>query len=417
MRPHFHFFSCSQDDSKLFKALIDYSTEIIGEKEEIIMATLQDQLLIKGMRLRNRLAMPPLTTNYGTPEGIVTEGIIQFYKERSRDVGLVIVEASAVRADGLILQGSLGLWKDGQVAGMARLADAIKKLGAAAVVQINHAGARGFPSGGEMQGASPSGFAFRPDVVPLTMSSSQIDRMVVDFTDAAVRAADAGFDGVEIHGAHFYLISQFLSPLTNQRNDRYGGDARARATFALEVVRAAREKLGRRFPIFFRFNAVEKVEGGQTLEDALEVSRLLANEGVDVLNVSLVASSSWNEVDGQRFLVASSALPKEQPAGANVSLAAAVKEATDLPVIAVGKLGEGDVAVESVRDLPIDIVAIGRQMIADPDAAGKILAGKSSEIVPCEECMTCFATIGRGKPMACKVNRNLPGTSEIGEPR
>jgi 2,4-dienoyl-CoA reductase-like NADH-dependent reductase (Old Yellow Enzyme family) len=208
-----------------------------------------------------------------------------------------------------------------------------------------------------------------------------------------------------------YLISQFLSPLTNQRSDRYGGDARGRATFALEVVRATREKLGENYPIFFRFNAVEKVEGGQTLEDAVAVSRLLADAGVDALHVSLVASSSWNEVDGQRFLVASSALPKDHPAGANVSLAAAVKEATGLPVIAVGKLGEGDVAAETVRDIPIDIVAIGRQMIVDPDAAGKILSGRSIDIVPCEECMTCFATIGRGKPMACKVNRSLPRPS------
>ena len=133
------------------------------------------------------------------------------------------------------------------------------------------------------------------------------------------------------------------------------------------------------------------------------MSQLLADEGVDALDVSLIANSSWKEVEDQRFLVASSALSKEQPAGANVSLAAAVKEATGLPVIAVGKLGEGDLAAESVRDLPIDIVAIGRQMIADPDTAGKILAGKGREIIRCEECMTCFATIGSGKPMGCKV--------------
>ena len=372
------------------------------------MVTLRDEVIINGRRLRNKIAMPPLTTNYGSPNGIVTEEIVQFYRERSKDVGLVIVEASAVRADGRILSGSLGLWENGQVNGMAGLADSIKKLGAAAVVQISHAGARCFPVGGEMQGASPSGFAFRPDVAPFSMSPTQIDRMVTDFADAAGRAAEAGFDGVEIHGAHFYLISQFLSPLTNRRHDRYGGDARARANFALEVVRAARKKLGSRYPILFRLNAMENVEGGQTLEDALVVSKLLADGGVDALDVSLIANSSWKEVEGQHFLAASSALSKEQPAGANISLAAAVKEAANLPVIAVGKLGEGDVAEESVRNLPIDIVAIGRQMIADPDAAGKILAGKGSEIIPCEECMTCFATIGRGAPMACKVNRNLP---------
>ncbi len=374
------------------------------------MDTLQHEVMINGMRLRNRIALPPITTNYGSPEGFVTDEIVQFYRERSKDVGLVIVEATAVRDDGRLVPGSLGLWEDGQVAGMTRIADSIKKLGAAAVVQINHGGARSFPSGGEMQGASPSGFAFRPDVDPITMSPKQIDQVIASFAEAAGRAAEAGFNGVEIHGAHLYLISQFLSPLTNRRNDRYGGDARARATFALEVVKAARERLGSEYPILFRLNAVEKVEGGQTLEDALAISRLLADVGVDALDVSLIANSSWKEIDGQRFLVASSALPKEQPAGANVSLAAAVKEAAGLPVIAVGKLGEGSVAGESVRDLPIDIVAIGRQMIADPDAAGKILAGKNSEIVSCEECMTCFATIGRGVPMACKVNRNLPGS-------
>jgi 2,4-dienoyl-CoA reductase-like NADH-dependent reductase (Old Yellow Enzyme family) len=375
------------------------------------MATLRDELMINGMRLRNRVSLPPLTTNYGSPEGLVTDGIIQFYRERSKDVGLVIVEATTVRPDGRILSGSLGLWEDGQVAGMARLADSIKKSGAAAVLQINHAGARCFPGGGEMEGASPSGFAFRPDVTPLTMSLTQIDSMVSDFADAAGRAVDAAFDGVEIHGAHLYLISQFLSPLTNQRNDRYGGDARGRATFALEVVRAARERVGKDYPILFRINAVEKVEGGQTLEDTLEVGRLLADEGVDALDVSLIPQGSWLEVDDRRFLVPASAFPKDHPAGANVPLVAKIKEASGLPVIAVGKLGDGAVAAESVRDSLIDVVAIGRQMIADPDSAGKILAEKDSEIIPCEECMTCFASIRKGKPMTCKVNRNLPGGS------
>lgn len=374
------------------------------------MAALKDEMIINGMRLRNRIALPPLTTNYGTPEGIVTEDILEFYAQRSKDIGLVIVEATAVRADGRLVGGSLGLWENGQKAGMKRLADSIKEAGAAAVVQLNHAGARCVPRGGELQGASPSGFPFRPDVAPLILNQAQIDQLTTDFADAAARAAEAGFDGVEIHGAHFYLISQFLSPLTNQRKDRYGGGAQERSAFACEVVRAVRQRLGQSYPIFFRLNAVEEVAGGQRLEDALAVSKLLADEGVDVLDVSVIANSSWNEVDGRRFLAASSALSKEQPAGANVSAAAAVREAAGLPVIAVGKLGEDDAAAEALRDFAIDIVAIGRQMITDPAAAEKILAGKSDEIIRCEECMTCFATIRSEKPMACKVNRNLPGS-------
>lgn len=371
-------------------------------------ATLQDRIAINSMQLRNRIALPPLTTNYGNPDGCVTNEIVRFYDERSRDPGLVIVEACAVRADGRILSGSIGLWNRDQISGMRRLAGAIKACGAAAVVQINHAGARGFPAGGELQGASPSGYAFRPDVSPVVMSTSQIHQLVADFQAAAGRAQEAGFDGVEIHGAHLYLISQFLSPITNLRTDRYGGDVRGRASLAIEVVRAVRKEVGAGYPILFRLNAVEQAQGGQTLADALEVSRLLAEAGVDALDVSVVANSHYKEIDGREYLMASSALSKEQAAGANVSLAAAVREATDLPVIAVGKLGENGLAEQTVRETPVDIVAIGRQMIADPESVGKILSGNSSEINACIECMTCFATIGKGKPMACKVNRNLP---------
>ena len=372
------------------------------------MATLQDEITINGMRLRNRMALPPLTTNYGGQDGTVTDNSIRFYERRSKDVGLVIVEATAVRPDGRIVPGSLGFWEDGQISGMSRLTESIRKQGAAPVVQINHAGARSVPSGGEMQGASPSGVPFRPDTAPIIMSQAQIERMTEDFVEAADRAARAGFAGVEIHGAHLYLISQFLSPLTNKREDRYGGDARGRASFALEVIRAVRERLGKDFPILFRLNAVENVAGGQTLEDALTVSRLLAEAGVDGLDVSLVCRGSWKEFEGRTLLAATSALSKEQPGGANVAISVAVREAAGLPVIAVGKLGEEKIAEKTIHETTVDVVAMGRQMIADPDAAGKILSGEESEIVRCDEDMTCFATIGKGKPMGCKVNKNLP---------
>jgi len=377
-----------------------------------MMRTLKDEIMIKGLRIRNRIALPPLTTNYGSREGGITNAVVQFYSERAKDVGLVIVEATAVQRDGRIVPGSLGLWEDGQIAGMGRLVQAIKRQGAAAVVQLNHAGARCTPSGGTFQGASPSGVAFRPDVAPFVMNQEQIAELVKAFVDAAGRAARAGFDGVEIHGAHMYLISQFLSPFTNRRDDRYGGDAAARATFAREVVRSSRERLGNDYPIFFRLNAIEEVEGGQTLSDALVVGRLLADEGVDALDVSLISDWTWREVDGQRFPVCTSALSKKQSPGANVAVTAELKAGVGLPVIAVGKLGDEKVAAEAVRGAGIDMVAIGRQMIVDPDAARKILYGRGDEIVRCEECMTCFACLGLGKPVACKVNKHLPGSYE-----
>lgn len=373
------------------------------------MAALSDELKIGSMRLRNRIALPPLTTNCADKDGKVTESILRFYGDRSKHLGLVIVEATAVRADGRIVPGSLGLWDDGQVDGMSRLAAAIREKGAVPVVQLNHAGARCTPRGGEMQGASPSGVRFRPDVDPFAMSIAQIEEMAVCFAEAAGRAVAAGFEGVEIHGAHFYLISQFLSPLTNTRNDRYGGDARGRATFALEVLQAVRRKVGSKPALLFRLNAVEKVEGGQILEDAVTAGRLLAENGVDCIHVSLVTGASWKEENGKRFLVAASALPKNAPAGANVSLAAKMRKETGLPVIAVGKLGEGSAAADAVADGSVDMVAIGRQMIADPDTAGKILAGKGNEVITCKECLNCLGAVLKGEPVACTVNKKTRG--------
>jgi 2,4-dienoyl-CoA reductase-like NADH-dependent reductase (Old Yellow Enzyme family) len=244
------------------------------------------------------------------------------------------------------------------------------------------------------------------------MSRAQIDEMAACFADAARRAVSAGFEGVEIHGAHFYLISQFLSPFTNKRNDLYGGDARGRTTFALQVVKGVRDKVGQRYPILFRLNAVESIEDGQSLEDAIVVSRLLGENGVDALHVSVVTGGSWKEEKGRRFFATASALSKDAPAGSNVPLAARLKKETGMPVIAVGKLAEGNAASDAVAKSGVDVVAIGRQMLADPDAAGKVLEGKGSEIIPCKECLNCFASIWKGKPVSCTVNKGLGGWEE-----
>jgi 2,4-dienoyl-CoA reductase-like NADH-dependent reductase (Old Yellow Enzyme family) len=246
-------------------------------------------------------------------------------------------------------------------------------------------------------------------VVPFALDEGQIVQLVEDFVAAGVRARAAGFDAVEIHGAHLYLIGQFLSPLANTRDDRYGGDAVARATFAVDIARALRARLGGGVPLLFRMNGVEEVEGGQTLEDAVIIAREMARAGVDAIDVSLSTQCTWSDVDGQRLLAASSALGKERPAGTGVPHAAAIKRGSGLPVIAVGKLWQPEVVAETLESGSADLVAIGRQLIVDPDAAGKLLSGKASEIVPCIECRQCFATIHRGVPMECSVNTNPPG--------
>ncbi len=372
------------------------------------MAMLNSEVTIKHMKLRNRLVLPPITTNYGSPEGFVTEDILYFYKERSKDIGLTIVEATSVHPAGCIVPNSLGLWDDSQIPGMAKLVRTIQEQGALAVVQLNHAGPRCVPRENERQGLSPSGVAFRPDVEPIIMDTEDIDQLVDNFSRAAVRASKAGFDGVEIHGAHLYLLSQFLSPLTNKRDDSYGGDAKGRATLALDIVKKVREDLGPEYPIFFRINAEEIIDGGQTLEDAVIIGKLLAAEGVDVFDVSLIAHGGWKKLQDKECLVGSSALAKDKPSGANIALTAAFRRQVGRPVIVVGKFGVGNAVAHAVEDEQLGMVAIGRQMICDPQSAGKILTGKDDEIIPCDECLKCFATIGKGSPMGCKVNKNLP---------
>jgi 2,4-dienoyl-CoA reductase-like NADH-dependent reductase (Old Yellow Enzyme family) len=367
------------------------------------MNNIREPLLINNMQLRNRLALPAITTNSSTAEGEITEEVFDFYRARAGAVGLVIVEATAIRPDGRLVPNSPGLWEDRQVAGMSRLAETIKGQGACAVVQLNHAGARCVPAKGSLIGASPSGFQFRSDIEPLILSEAQVEQLTNDFAGAAARAISAGFDGVEIHGAHFYLLSQFISPYTNQRTDRFGGDLKGRARFALTVIQAVREKIGADHSILFRLNAVEGVPGGQTIEDAAELGRLLADAGVDLLDVSFAGNSSWQELGGTRHVVIASALARGELNGKNTGHAAYLKKETGLPVIAVGKLWDKPSIVAALENNQVDIIAIGRQMIADPLTAEKILLNRFEEITNCKECATCYATIRRGVPMQCAV--------------
>ncbi|MBT3177723.1 MAG: NADH:flavin oxidoreductase [Desulfobacula sp.] len=372
------------------------------------MTLLNNKVTIKQMKLRNRLVLPPITTNYGSPKGFVTQNILHFYRERSKDIGLTIVEATSVHPGGCIVPNSLGFWDDSHIPGMTRLVKTIQEQGAKAVVQLNHAGPRCDPRENERQGLSPSGMAFRPDVEPIIMNTKDINQLINDFSRAAVRAYKAGFNGVEIHGAHLYLLSQFLSPLTNKRDDNYGGDAKGRATLAIEIVKKVRKSLGPKYPIFFRINAEEKIDGGQTLEDSLAIGKLLAKEGVDVFDVSLIAHGGWKKIQDKEYLVGSSTLAKDKPSGANIDFTAAFRKETGRPAIVVGKFGKGDAAVKAVENEQIEMVAIGRQMICDPLSAKKMLNGKDSEIIACDECLKCLTTIGKGSPMECKINKNLP---------
>jgi NADPH2 dehydrogenase len=226
------------------------------------------------------------------------------------------------------------------------------------------------------------------------------------FAAAARRAKAAGFDGVEVHAAHYYLLSQFLSPYANRRQDRWGGDPLCRVRIGVEVTRAIRDAVGPRFPVFCRMHGVERFEGGMSTEDAITCGRAFAAAGVDVIDASAIGQASFGSWEGQSYLNTSSVLPKGAPPGAFAPFAGRLRQALGVPVIAVGKMGEPGVAQRALDEGQADLVAIARQLIADPCAAEKLLAGRDGEIERCQECLTCFAAIRKG-PLKCRVNRAL----------
>lgn len=371
------------------------------------MNKLENQLKIGEMTVRNRLVLPPLTTNYGSENGYITPEILRFYRARSRKMGIVIVEAAAVRPEGRIIPGGIGIWEDDQVQGMAELAQTIKTEGAGAVIQINHAGAKAWPFDTIDSWIAPFDIACRPGIVAKPASLDEIKGLIQAFVDGAIRAKKAGFDGVEIHGAHFYLLSQFLSPLTNLRTDQYGGSIEGRAALAVEITSAVRESLGPDYPIFFRLNILENLKGGMTPDEAVVIGKLLAEAGVDVLDLSLAVQGAWKEDKGRKTLITTSAYSKDETPGDVVNIAARFRAECSLPVIAVGRLGSKSAAQQALGT-GADLVAIGRQMICDPDTAEKILSGRDNRILKCEACQVCFASLGKGKPIQCKQNKNLP---------
>jgi 2,4-dienoyl-CoA reductase-like NADH-dependent reductase (Old Yellow Enzyme family) len=375
----------------------------------MLMSKLGAELNIKGMHLRNRLVLPPITGNYASTDGEVTQDQIGFYRQRARQVGLAIVEAATVRADGRITPRSLGIWHDGQVPGLTELAHAIKAEGAAAMIQIGHAGSGSVPVNGGIKGASPSGVRTKPGIEATALTPDEIGQIAADFIAGAMRAKAAGFDGVEVHGAHLYLLSQFISPLTNLRLDGFGGKLPDRMTLPLQIVRGIRERAGDDFVIGFRLNSVEMIEGGLSVTDAMNAAMLLEGAGVDVIHASLVAQGEWKVDEGGRFLTSSSRLPKERPLGANLATVARITSMVGVPVIAIGKCADSGMIEQALLDGVADMIAIGRQMIADPNTAEKLLSGRDDEIVRCTECMGCFAYVGPGEPVRCSVNKNTTG--------
>ncbi|MEM4481530.1 MAG: FAD-dependent oxidoreductase [Desulfurococcaceae archaeon] len=344
----------------------------------------------------NRLVMPPMVVGYAGPRGEVTEQLLSYYEARARaGVGLVIVEASYIREDGKLVLGELGIYSDDLIPGLTRLADLIKASGALASIQIAHGGIQAKVE--EPVGPSPIGRTLVPPTrTPRELATCEVEKLVEDFASAALRAKLAGFNMVEVHGTHGYIITQFLSPLTNKRSDKYGAD---RALFAIEVVKRIKEKCGRSYPVIFRLNADELQVGGITLEYAKYTAKRLVEEaGVDAFDVT---GGNYDTMD--TILLPYFYSTNE---GWFFKYAEEVRRATNVPVISGGLITDPRVAEEAVKKGSVDAVFIGRQLIADPDWPKKVREGRLEEIRPCQACNEgCVGgRLFKGQPVWCSVN-------------
>ena len=322
---------------------------------------LLDSLKVKDVTLRNRIVMPPMQTGRASFAGEVTSRLINFYVLRSAAVGLPIVEHCYVSPAGKIGPKQLGIYSDSLIDGFEKLASAIHAVGAPAVVQISHAGG---VANEKVIGTKPAGPSERGKTRALT--KEELHTIADDFKLAAKRAIKAGFDGVELHGAHGYLLNQFFSPLLNKREDEFGGSLENRMRFPMLVLEEVRSVLGGRL-LLFRLGSDDLAPNGIQIQDSVLFAKKLEAAGVDVLDVSGGMCGSE---------------PKQltHMKGYFIPQAAEVKKAVKVPVIGVGGIKDAEFADQLVREGKVDLVAVGRALWHDHEWAQKallILKGRS----------------------------------------
>ena len=353
---------------------------------------------IGALTVRCRVVQPAMESNLGTAEGSVTERLIAYYEARAKGgVGLIITENTSVHPSGRVTAEMLRIETDEDGAAFAPLASRIKATGARFFVQLSHAGRQTLAHfvGGPPWAPSPLPCPIMRDE-PREMTDQDVHTLIDAFVAGAVRAQRAGADGVELHGAHGYLLCGFLSPYSNCRTDAWGGDTDRRCAFPVAVVRGIKEACGEDFALSFRMSADEYVEGGIDPDEAARIARRLVAAGVDVLHVSACNYESmfWNIPT--YFL----------PEGPFVSLAAHIKAAVEVPVITVGRLHRAEVAARPLRAGHADFVAMGRALIADPTLVARMAAGVPEHTRPCLACNRCIASIN-GAALECTVNPDL----------
>jgi 2,4-dienoyl-CoA reductase (NADPH2) len=365
------------------------------EQQKYMKDLLFQPIRIRGMEIKNRICMPAMHMNM-CRDFEVTDQLIRFYAERALG-GVGMITAGFATVDEYSgSPGNIGAHRDEFIPGLRRLSRAISEAGARAAVQINHAGRYNlsFFLGGR-QAVAPSAVASRlTGETPRELTLEEIEQTIEHFAQAAFRVKVAGFDAVEILCGGGYLISEFLSPLTNKRTDAYGGSFENGMRFGLEVIRAVRAKVGAEFQVIARTNGNDFMPGGNGRRDLQTFAKNLEAESVDMLNINV----GWHEARVPQIV---SAVPR----GVFAYLARGIRELVDIPVMAGHRINDPQTAREMLSDGVCDMVAMGRSLIADPYLPEKARLGREKDIIHCTGCAQgCFDHLLEGKAVECLCN-------------
>ncbi|MBJ19587.1 MAG: FAD-dependent oxidoreductase [bacterium] len=388
---------------------------------------------IGNLELRNRIAMAPMGVELGDENGAVTEGVIAYYEARARGgAGLLITEnVSAAYPWGANSLHELAFSDDRYLPGLRELTDRVHGHGAKIAAQLSHHGKVArldvwqgremlMPSVDGFKGENSMGLDLTSEEIEIMSHSMEhlgnakvreatqgdIERLIEAFADAGERARRAGFDAVELHAAHGYIFSEFLSPAVNIRTDDYGGSRENRARLLCEVLRAVKLRAGTDFPVWCRLDAMEfRTPGGITLEDAQLTAELACEAGADAIHVTAYADGS----SAPGFLEA----PLVHKEAGFVEFAASIKRHVDVPVIAVGRI-EPEVADRLIKEGLVDVVSMARKLLADPELPRKLEEDRAEDIRPCVYCYTCVAQAFFDRPVRCAVNPTTAREHQLG---
>ena len=369
------------------------------------MATLFEKTSIISLELKNRAVRSATWEGAGDRRGFVTDRVVEIYDSLAAGgIGLIVTGFQYVLPNGVAIPYQIGNYCDGQLPGLLRLTETVHSHGAKILAQLVHCGAKAdsglFPEEGDIWGPSPVPDPFTGNT-PKEMSCRDITTLIEAYAAAAYRARRAGFDGIQLHGAHGYGINQFLSAASNRRSDGYGGNIGNRYRFLGELLEAITGEVGRDFPLFIKLSGNDFYEGGLTPEEALRVGRRLSEDGIDCIEVSAGSKASANGMIPSRTNI-----HREEDEAYLAGLSGYFKEAIRVPIVTVGGIRSPGVVEKILSHGYADYVSFCRPLIREPDLIRRWESGDLGKST-CVSCNGCYETGLQGLGISCKVENRL----------